>query len=243
MNKKIFFVLFILIGILFVFSCNFNLFRPKNMADLIKNLPKEEQLKVAEDALGNVSSAEEAGQILDSLLDSWGSDLSNGAQTESEAQAAYLISQAYLLSDPLLFETFELIQNLASGENYDSTGLANIFSNLSSDPTTLNNTINAISNAAEYLNYYSEFDTNDGVVEDPAAQILNALFNIVAYVDTQVSNWTDEGSVSTAFNNIDFNNTGGNQNLEAAKASLNAIVNDPNVAQPLKDIANALLGL
>jgi hypothetical protein len=243
MNKKIFFVLFILISFLFVFSCNFNLFRPKNMADLIKNLPKEEQLKIAEDALGNVSSAEEAGQILDSLLSSWGQDLSNGAQTESEAKAAYLIAQAYLLSDPVLFETFDLIKNLATGQNYNSSGLAEIFSNLSDSVSALNNAIDAIVNAAQYLNYYAQYDAQDGVIDNPAAQILNALFNVVAYVDNLQVDWTDKNEVNTAFSDIDFNNTGGNQNLEAAKASLNAVVNAPNVAQPLKDIANALLRL
>jgi hypothetical protein len=66
---------------------------------------------------------------------------------------------------------------------------------------------------------------------------------VVAYVDNQSVDWTDKNAVNTAFSNIDFSNTGGNQNLEAAKASLNAVVNAPNVAQPLKDIANALLGL
>lgn len=66
---------------------------------------------------------------------------------------------------------------------------------------------------------------------------------MVAYVDNQQVDWTDKNAVNAAFSDINFSNTGENPNLEAAKASLNAVVNAPNVAQPLKDIANALLRL
>ncbi|MCX8059442.1 MAG: hypothetical protein N3A58_08525 [Spirochaetes bacterium] len=236
----------ILVGILslfLIYSCNFNIFRPKNLGDIVKNLPKEEQLSIAEEALGNVQSPSEAASIRDSLIQSWSSDLSNGAQTEQEAQAAYLIAQATVLSDPILFEAYNLIQQLASGQSVNGNSLGSFFSNLSNDPNALENAIAAISNAATYLNYAAEYNQNSSQL-NPGMQILNALFNIIKHVDSQIpqGQWTNETVVQNAFNSIDFSNPASGA-LQDAKDSLQAIINSPNVSDSLKQIAQSLLGL
>lgn len=242
-KRKILFIFIILV--LFIFSsCEFNLFRPKNLGDIIKNLPKEEQLSIAEDALSNVSSPQEAASIKDSLINSWGSDLSNGAQTEQEAQAAYLIAQATTLADPVLFETFTIIQTLASGGSLDNNNLGSALSNLSEDPNALQNAINAIIEATNYLNMAAQYDQGTSEI-DPGLQILNAMFNIVSAINTNVNNnggWTNETAVQNALNGINLSNPS-NQQETNAKNSLEAVINSPNTSDTLKQLAQSLLNL
>lgn len=201
LKKSFILAIFVAFILLFMSCTGFNLFKPKNIDEVIKNLPPDQQVSTAQEALSSAETDEDYINIGDALATEFQNALGDGtADNETEADAAEIIATAYIQASPVGDIIGEIANAQASGTEPDIEGILN---NLAEDPESQESLVIGLLNGATFTNLAADYDaSNPDGTPDADLQLTNAILNIGAAIVIQSGTTTEDsdgnGTADTA---------------------------------------------
>lgn len=255
-KKSVIIAIIFVITFLFVSCSGFNLWKPKNIEELIQNLPPEQKVSTAQGALSTAEDDDSKIEIGESLADQFSDELSDGvAENATEAEAAEVIATAYIQASPVgdLISTITEVQT--EGGELD---IESILTNIMNDPEKQENLVMGLLNGATYTNIAADYNIESEDETNVDLQVTNAILNLGAAIiyeaGIEVDDQNENGTVDTvtiedtdtvqeqienvienAFQDTDndgspdgiqLQNEDAQEALEDAKDSLEAIINN-----------------